>query len=273
MKDPSLHITESDLVKVLGEVFGINQYQKGQARRILKAARPYSIPGRSVVSSSDRIEKKVHRMIASSTGDADLMARMLVAVRRQLKHKGVQQVKPASRDWDIIKAMAEQATDFCNDFEITNKREGYIAYLKAGIAKMQQFSLRKYPNLYQAICTYHQAITIIDDDEDKGATQVIHKYYLTKVGTKTGFVNSYKDRPEKYMAFVEVRKYCKYLGIRPEIYIDAQFDSLAKFDALPDPLQLIGQKAKERLNKYMYENNISIRHNGTNKNKPNQSDR
>jgi hypothetical protein len=231
----------------------------------VRRARPYSIPGRSIVASTDRIEKKMDKLVGSTTMDADLMARMIVAVRRQLKHKGVQQIKPATRDWDTIKAMAQQANDFCNDFEITNKREGYIGYIRAGIAKMQQFSLRKFPGLYQAICDYHQAMMIIAADENPELSRKIHDYYKRKVAEKTGIMTSYKDRPEKYKVFVEIRRICKDLTIQPNIYIDAQFDGLEKFNALPDPLQLVGQKAKERLQKYMFDNNISIRRNGNSK--------
>jgi hypothetical protein len=267
MRDPSIHIARSSFIRIMLEMHPdldpiAEDAQWDFVNEIIKRARPHSLSNRAIVASTDRIEKKMDKIMGSTTGDADLMARMVVAVRRQLKHKGVQQIKPASRDWDTIKAMSQQANQFCEDFEIHVKRLGYIAYLRAGISKMQQFSLRKFTNLYQAICDYYQATLVIESDENTELTKKIHDYYKKKVALKTGIMNSYKDRPEKYQVFVEVRRLCKNLTVDPAIYIDAQFDGLEKFNALPDPTQLMGQKAKERLQKYMFDNNISIRKNG-----------
>lgn len=268
-KDPSIHITRSSLIEVLDSIWkpesGFDSV--GMANHILKKARPYSIPNRSVVGCTDRIEKKIERVVSSSTSDADLMARMVYAVRKSLKHKGVIQIKPTQRDWDTIKLMANQANSFCMDFELP-KREGYIAYIKAGCAKMQQFSLRKFTNLFQAISMFYEATKEIEKDPYQELTEQFHDLYRRKVAFKTGFQNNFKNHPEKYVWFVRLSALFQSYTIPPSVYIDAQFDALAGFDAMPDPTQLLGQKAKERLNKYLYENQIKVR-NGNGKNKCN----
>lgn len=262
MREPSIHITERSLSIILTELMPFGTNVLGLTREIVKKARPYSIPNRSVVGSSDRIEKKIDKVVSSTTADADLMARMVYAVRKTLKHKGVTQIKPTQRDWDIIKTMAKDANAFSIDFEIP-KREAYIAYIKAGCAKMQQFSLRKFTNLYQAICTYHEASTEINQDPHKELTNQFHELYRRKVAHKTGYINNYTNHPEKYVWFVRLSKLFEYYTIPPSVYIDAQFSALEKMDAMPDPAQLLGNKAKERLNKYLYENQIKVR-NGNN---------
>ena len=269
MREPSIHITERRLSIILTEVLPFGTNVLGVTREIMKKARPYAITNRSVISTTERIEKKAKKITSSTTEDANLMARLLVAVRRQLKHKGVQQITPASRDWDTIKVMTQQANNFCADFEIHIKRVGYIAYLKSGIAKMQQFSIRKFNSLYQPICEYYQATLEIEADDNPEFTKKIHDYYKKKVAVRTGIMVSFKDRPEKYKVFVGVRKLCKELTVDPAIFIDAQFDGLEKFSAVPDPIQLLGQKAKERLQRYMLENNLTILKNGNGRNKSN----
>ena len=48
----------------------------------------------------------------------------------------------------------------------------------------------------------------------------------------------------------------------PSIYIKAQFASFEWRDGVPDPIQMVGDKALERLNKYLYQNNIQVKKNG-----------
>lgn len=262
-RDPSIHIKRSSLIRILLEMNPdldpiAEEAQWDFANEIVQRARAYAIPNRSVVGSSDRIEKKITKVISSSTGDADLMARMVYAVRKQLKHKGVTQIKPTQRDWDTIKVMAKDANAFGMDFELT-KREAYIAYIKAGCHLMQQFSLRKFSNLYQAISTNYEATIEIAKDPHTELTEQFHDLYRKKVAHKTGYINNFKNHPEKYVWFVRLSALFQAYSIPPNVYIDAQFDALEKFDAMPDPAQLLGQKAKERLNKYLYENQIKIR--------------
>jgi hypothetical protein len=81
-------------------------------------------------------------------------------------------------------------------------------------------------------------------------------YYLKKVNQKIGWANNIKDDPTKYVYFVKIRKEADSLRIDYKIYIDAQFDGLEWANAIPDPTQMVGVKAIDRLMKYCYKNDI-----------------
>ena len=60
------------------------------------------------------------------------------------------------------------------------------------------------------------------------------------------------------MYFIKVREEAKKIGISPDIYVKAQFHGFEWRDGIPDPVQLVGTKAIDRLNKYLFEKNIKV---------------
>ena len=265
MREASLHLTERSLSIILTKMlpFGTNVLEF--TRALMKQAKPYSIPNRAIVTSTDKIEKKADKLCMASNEDAHLMARMIFLVRKQLKHKGVTQITTGQRDWDLVKQITKQANDFTFDFEFATKREGYIEYIKVGCTKMQHFSTRKFLSMYSAICDHYAAQKEIEDDPNQGITITVHEQYRNRVAMKTGAMNNFKDNPIKYVGFVRASVIIKKFGVNVNQFLSSQFDSMDKFDACPDPLQLGGDKAKERLNKWLYENNIDVRKNGNGK--------
>lgn len=257
-REPSIHVSRSVLVSILKEVLPEGVLVLGLTNLIIKKAKPYSLNSRLIISSTERLEEKSKRALSSSTMDANLMARTIVLVRKQLKHKGIVQIQATDREWAQVKAIANLANQFCIDFELP-KRQGYIEYIKIAFEKMNRPLIQKIPSLHQGICDTYQAIKTIREDIEPEITESIHNYYRMKVAGKTGFVNNLKKTPEKYVYFVKVRELLKGLRVPMTHFINAQFEAMEWRGGLPEPAQLIGTKAKERLNKYLFEHKITVK--------------
>ena len=252
-RDPSIHIRLSTLVDILDYVLPTGVDIKGLANMILITARPHSISSRSLIISTEQVEKKANFIIKASQKDASVMAKIILNTRRQLKHVGVRLIEPTSRDWSILKTITDLANQFCGEFEIT-KTDGYKLFISIGIGKMSKFNLPKLTAMYEGICESYSAMKEIQDDPTPTETSQVHAYYRMKVAEKTGIVNTYANMPEKYVYFIRVKQLAKDLKITYKDYIDSQFAMMEFRGALPDPYQLIGDKAKARLNKYLYQN-------------------
>jgi hypothetical protein len=116
--------------------------------------------------------------------------------------------------------------------------------------------------MYSPICDTYSAIKEIEEDPNQCTTISVHEVYRQKVAMKTGAMNNFKDNPIKYVGFVRAAAIVVKFGVTVGQFLSAQFDVMEKFDACPDPLQLGSDKAKERLNKWLYENGIDVRKNG-----------
>ena len=251
-RDPSLHIKLSTLIEILDHIMPEGVDIKGIAKLILITARPYSMGNRILMISTDQIQKKCNSIVKSSQNDAGLMAKTILMIRRQLKHVGIRLIEPTSKDWTIVKTITEMANQFCGEFEV-KKSDGYKLFISIGVAKMSKFNLPKLTAMYESICETYAAMREIEADPTPSETEQAHAYYRIKVAEKTGIVNTYKNMPDKYVYFVKLKALAKSLNISYKEYIDSQFAMMEYRGALPDPYQLVGDKAKARLNKYLYQ--------------------
>jgi hypothetical protein len=260
-REPSINITESNLILVIQKIFTKEAMSEFEIKKlvihILCLAKPFSITNRKILLDNNHLEKRITKLNASNRNDADLFANLLLNIRRKLKHRGIQQVKPNTKDWLLIKDITGYANDFCNEWNL-DKREGYLEYINIALSKMNKFSLIKFPNMVQSISQTYEAKQFLFNDNSPEETLSIHNLYQRIITEKTGLPSDYTKNPDKYLYFLKVKQIAENIGIKPSIYIKAQFASFEWRDGVPDPIQLVGDKAIERLNKYLYENNIKI---------------
>ena len=138
-RDPSIHITKSDLIKVL-EKLAIIKDARTIVDKIFHIAKSYSIHTRTITISTDRMEKKAKKLIQSSRRDADLLAKLIYNTRQTMKHRGISLIKVGSRDWGILKEITAHALNFTNEFNLT-RRYGFLKYTEIGLSKMKRFAL------------------------------------------------------------------------------------------------------------------------------------
>lgn len=249
----SIHITEEHLVLVLKEIRQTRRGAEKLARMILIRGKIYSINERSLLENSHKAEGKLIKMGLSSRDDATIFSQRLMFQRRKLRHKGINIIKPGSKDWGMIKEATALANEFCTDFHL-KQTDGYDKYIRLALRKMQKFSLMKLNMLHQGICHEFEAITEIEQDTNPEATEKVMDVYNRMMNERTGEIIDYQKNPEKFVQFLRVRHECKKRGIDPEHYIKAQYEGLEWTGSIPDPSQLMGDKAHERLVKYLSRN-------------------
>lgn len=256
MRKPSIHIdidTFTSIVEKLGKVNSSN------VEEFFVIAKRYSLNNRSVTISNDKLKKEVTKVLQSTPGDASLMADIIYATRIKLKHRGVKRIGPDDRDWAQVKSLANVANQFCSEFEL-DTREGFIKYVEIGLSKIQSFRayIAKLTNMYETICREYEAREKMNQDDNKSGTLELHDLFVNRIADRTSIYESFKDKPDKMLYFYLARVMCDELGVDYETFIDAQFASLEWCNGLPNPESLCTDRAKERLNKYLYQNNMSV---------------
>lgn len=248
---------------MIGEVFRDFHYTgktldaETAAKEIVTRARPHTCSSRAIYVSNEKVVKKVEKLKLSSGSDASKFAQMVVLVRRKLKHRGVRQIQPGEPEWFQIKEAAMLATEFCNEFGIT-VQEGYKYYIEIGMGMMANFSFTKFKSIHSAICTKYEAQEEIDADRHPAETKKAHDEYLRIISEKTGSTIGFEDRPEKYKYFIPVVDEAKKYGVSAKQYLQAQFAGFDWRSGVPEPVQLTGTKAVERLIKWAYEHNVPL---------------
>lgn len=263
MRDPGIHLSKSQLRLVINRIVVdklclLQPLADQIVSELIKEGRQHGLTHRSVIISQERFEKKITKMVSSNIGDANVFANLLLNYRRKLKHRGIQQIKTSTPEWGMIKDLTANANKFCQEFGF-EKRNGYLKYIKWGIQKISKFSLQKLISVDQAIYGTAEAKLELQEDTEPGITEKVYKYYINIILNKTGIPINYMETPEKYVFFWRIRKRCNELGLDYHIYIDAQFAGLEYREGIPDPIQLIGDKANNRLAKYLFEKGIKIK--------------
>jgi hypothetical protein len=258
MRDPSIHVKRSDLSKAIKSLW--DGVEDKEIDMLIKKLRRKSCDNRSVVISNEKLKKDMSKRLASNKGDASLLSDVIYSVRIKLKHRGIRRVTQEDREWLQVKQLAKVCNQFCEEFEM-EKRAGYIKYIELAISKISSFHsmYSKFINMYESIVNEYDASHKLIHDSDKQTTLSIHDYFVSKVADKTGIYSEFKDKPNKMLKFMEIRELCENLSIDYEVFIDAQFEALDWCNGLPTPEVMVTDKAKERLQKYMYQHKITTK--------------
>lgn len=249
MREPSIHITKFQFEEILNTL-EVNNFP---VEAFFVIARKEAINHRAVLVSNNKNTKRVKNILLASKGDAALVADILYATRIKLKHRGVRKINESnSREWANCKKLAEICNTFCEDFKF-DTREGFIKYIELGIKKMDG----NYNNLLNRLSSMSEKISdlysaTLEMEDDSGNAKAIHDYFIKRVADVTGIYESFVNQPDKYIHFVRLDKFLSEKGWDPTQFIDAQFESLAWCNGLPEPSQMYNDKAIERYNKYLF---------------------
>lgn len=122
MRVPAVHITEEAVFQVFSKILleyniGKNDRKK-LALAFLEQAKPYAITHRSLEINSQYLEKKTEKIKVSNTNDTVVFSKMVVIIRKKLKHVGVKPIKEGDRDWGLVKELSELANEFSKEFNL-----------------------------------------------------------------------------------------------------------------------------------------------------------
>ena len=264
-RDPSIHVTKSTLRAILIDQIDIiidngNYNSEDLVNTIFKAAKKYTVQHRCLLESSQKTARKAEKLTLSNIGDAQLFSQLITLVRRQMHHKGIAIIREDGKEWPQIKEATKLAIDFCNDFEITDKHNGFISYITATIKAMGgKFTLNRVNSMHSFTCELYRAQERIRLDTHPDETKAAEEHYNRIILTKVGFGPSIITQPTKYQYFIDIVDNSNKAGVSPEIYIDAQFAAFDWKAAIPEISQMTGDKAMERLAKYMYHEGIQAK--------------
>ena len=259
LRKAGIHITEDNLRSLIRQYFGDPEMDAAWEEAnsltdfIMIEGKKLSLEKRSINITNQTVAKKVLNKVTNDKTDIMLLSNLIFSTRKQLKHKGIKPIDNNSSDWTSLKKLTPVVNNFCNDFELS-KREGYIAYVKIGLTRITSFRgyLNKLYDMSETISIQYEAEMVIQSDVNKTLTRDIHDYYISIIIKRTGVTESYADKPNKYIKFVEVAQLVKDNNLDYKIFIDAQFEGLDWTGNYPEPEQLASDKCMERLNKYMY---------------------
>lgn len=260
MREPSIHITIS-VFNQIAEEMGIELDSKTFFRR----ARNYSVPSRSVLKGNNRKNRrKLTQIQQASIADTNLLADVIYAVRVKLHHTGVTKIGPSNSQWRYLKELVEKVNQYCQAFNM-QKRAGYIDFVTRG---MKLFAETKRRSMQSPVTYLNASFEKIFDmakgewelnhDSNPEGTSEIYNIYINKILDMTGIPNNYKNDPEQYIYFKYAREQADSVGADYETYIEAQFDALSFCNGIPKIEDLAGEKAQERLVRYLSRNNITL---------------
>lgn len=235
-----------------------DKFIKNIASSIIYQARGYAINNRKITVTNDKLKRDTQKVSASGRSSASLFSTILTLVRQKAKHRGITTPKVGSDEWLAYKDATKYATEFCQEFGL-NLKEGYHTYIQLGLEKMKNFSIYKFKTLHGPITRTYEAIAEIQADKHAQQTKELHTLYLTQVANRTGFSQSYENNPEKYVCFTRAAGNARDLGASLAHYISAQFEGFEWCNSIPDPVQLYGDKAKERVIKYYFAQGLKLR--------------
>lgn len=260
-RNPSLHITQTQLLVVLKELKVIGALQTANlpklATALLTKARSKSNTTRALLPTNQKTQQRITKFQSSTTEDTGLFVETLTLKRRQFKHRGINLIKPGTNEWLQAKEVTKLATEFCIEFGL-NLKEGYKEYLQIGLPKIKNYSLSKFNYLHPAIVKEYEATLEIKSDKTPALTNIAYLTYTQLVSEKIGTCFDYKTLPEKYCCFIHAKVEAQQNRVDIPTYIKAQFHGMEYRSGIPDPYQLTGIKAIERLHKYCFENHIKI---------------
>lgn len=259
LRKPGIHITEDNLRSLIRQYFGDPEIDAAWEEAnnltdfLMIGAKKLSLEKRSINITNQTVANKVMNKVTNDKTDIMLLSNLIFSTRKQLKHKGIKPIDNNSPDWTSLKKLTPIVNNFCNDFNV-GKREGYIAYTKIGLTRITSFRgyLSKLYDMSETISIQYEAEMVITSDVNKSLTRKIHDYYISIIIKRTGVSESYVDKPNKYIKFVEVAKIIESNNLDYQIFIDAQFEGLDWTGNYPEPEQLASDKCMERLNKFMY---------------------
>lgn len=272
MRQPSIHITHNKLKDIIRDYLDI--YEEDRSEEFIDSLVDYiatqgnrfQLTSRKKLAydllSTQKQKKKIELASRSYKADAQLFAKILVSIRKAKKHRGISIIKEGNKEWGIIKEVTSLATSFCKDFNLELK-EGYVEYIETAMQVLPTFSLNRINYKHEEISKTYEALSEIRKDNNPELTSEIYDNYYQIIASKTGITNDYRKRPLKFVHFVRAAKAVKELDIKPFDYVNAQFKSLEWINGLPDPSQLNGDGAVERLQKHMFSNQKAIKRSGS----------
>ncbi len=179
-----------------------------------------------------------------SEGEIAVFARIYLAYRRRLHHKGLVMPRKGSQQWLLMEKITEDAIGFCKEFDL-DIREGFHEYLKiANTFKGLKLRVLQYKS--ETIARTYEAFIEITEGENKELVKEIMDCYAEQSVRVSGIVPETKGYLDQ-LNYVKAAKLVLKYNIQPREFIEILTDKWAWTQDILQPKQLHGDKAEEYL--------------------------
>lgn len=223
MRDPSIHIRRSDLVRVMRQL-GMSV---DKVDILFKLCKTYRVKGRYLVKDKP-ISDNTGRFLAA-----------LKAIRMKQRHKGVTPIARGSKAWKQAENIAIKVDAFANDFDLSYDFAAKY-YIEQALNRMRVFRMNSISRYHEDIIAQYE----IENSDNKGAVELM-EYYLKKADL-TKFQKDFKE-PKVFVNFIKAYEEC---AGDIQGWVDAQFKGIEWSGDLPQPNQLHGSGAQLRFKNY-----------------------
>jgi len=262
MRKPSLHIREDQLYALIIEHSDNARYAipaRDLVDFIMNKGRKLSLRHRSLLENAKN-NNRANGMRSSTKDAAWDFSKLVTLIRKKRKHMNVKLISEKDgAQWNFLLQASGLALQFCKDYNIKDRRVGFISYIEMSLDLMKPFGFNRFKSFDPKVRENYESKLLIENDPRPSKTNLIYELYEQRLFEKTGQKLNYKDRPSEYKYFVEASQISHDLGIHPKHYLIAQFDQLDFTNGYPTPSQLATFKARERALRWVTENNIIVK--------------
>ena len=175
------------------------------------------------------------------SGDAGLFNKILTGVRLGLNHKFTP-IDTHSNEWTQILQYSADADDFCETFGF-GKDQGYKVYIEKCLKFMSNpYRLSKFSYYKDKIFASQQSLEDINKDQNKELTEKLYRLYLRLVNIRHNDAFYRKHHAD----FVYTADRCLKSKVKPDRYLEIQFNFFKNFGKVPEPSWLHTNEAFER---------------------------
>lgn len=263
---PSIHVTlpalKEGLRKVLPNLPITDDNYEQLAEELFKKVMKYNLNHRSITVTNERLERKLEKILKASKSDTDLVCNYIGMYRRNKKKTklySTTKITPEHKDYPKVKELTNIILNYSDmyNLEFTKAIINYLDYTIPKITSSLNF-VHKLINMEDMVIQLTNAQLELDSDENINETLAIRDLYDERISEKTN-IKHRTTEPTELVYFKEINNITDTLDIPNHIYIDAQFHGLGWTDSYPTPKQMVGEKATQRLQKYMYEKKIKVK--------------
>jgi len=172
-------------------------------------------------------------------------AKMYLAYRRSMKHRGVVLVRPGTGQWHTLIDVVDEALAFSSENKL-ERRAGFKLFLDVASKITNSMKLHEIRAKADNIHEHFVAVAICEGDQNPKITVRILDAWESKHLAQTGDYMNYGKEPLQLQYFVEAAVLCRLYGFRPEDFVGMIFNEFAWLGT-PKPFHMVGSKAKELL--------------------------
>lgn len=241
MRDPSIHIKRSDLVKIFTSM--ALDVSAMRINDIMREAMKHSIRNRINVVLPANSRKKAERVIDTESEWVDTFNGVynIVMMESNIKVLPIHKKDP---QYLTLKEITSQAIDFCTLYNIPYE-VGFKEYIQLGVKLLnKKYSLYRLKASADWISSTYQNISTINDDSTPYLTKKMHNCWIGAMKKYAGVNSEIVLNSDKYIHLLYAKQDAEDLKADYDDWMNAQFEKWSYLKSVPEFSQLHGDNAK-----------------------------